>query len=84
MKDCKASCLVEELTIFIAACKTHKRCSCNQHYKRESEASEVNLPGTEGTVIKQAVPPGGDCGIALGSVKTCDFPKWETRVHNFW
>ena len=25
---------------------------------------QVNLPGTEDTVINQAVPPGGDSGIA--------------------
>ena len=37
--------------------------------------SEVNLPGTEDTVINQAVPPGGDPGIALCRVEACDLPK---------
>ena len=36
---------------------------------------EVNLPGTEDTVINQAVPPGGDSGIALRRVEACDLPK---------
>ena len=36
---------------------------------------EVNLPGTEDTVINQAVPPGGDSGIALCRVEACDLPK---------
>ena len=45
---------------------------------------EVNLPGTEDTVIKQAVPPGGDLGIALCRVEACDPESWETRVRNFW
>ena len=26
-------------------------------------------------MIKQAVPSGGDCGIALRPVEACDFPK---------
>ena len=36
---------------------------------------EVNLPGTGDTVINQAVPPGGDSGIALRRVEACDLPK---------
>ena len=36
---------------------------------------EVNLPGTGDTVISQAVPPGGDSGIALRRVEACDLPK---------
>ena len=36
---------------------------------------EVNLPGTEDTVINQAVPPGGGSGIALSRVEACDLPK---------
>ena len=36
---------------------------------------EVNLPGIGDTVIKQAVPPGGDLCIALGQVEACDLPK---------
>ncbi len=43
----------------------------------------ANLPGTGDTVIKQAVPPGGDRGIALCSVEACDLPNVETRVRNF-
>ena len=35
----------------------------------------VNLPGIGDTVIKQAVPPGGDLCIALGQVEACDLPK---------
>ena len=35
----------------------------------------VNLPGTGDTVIKQAVPPGGDSGLALCRVEACDLPK---------
>ena len=34
-----------------------------------------NLPGTGDTVIKKAVPSGGDLCIALCQVETCDFPK---------
>ena len=34
---------------------------------------EVNLPGTEDTVINQAVPPGS--GIALSRVEACISPK---------
>ena len=34
-----------------------------------------NLPGIGDTVIKQAVPPGGDLCIALGQVEACDLPK---------
>ena len=30
---------------------------------------EVNLPGTEDTVIKQAVPPGGDLALHLALLK---------------
>ena len=37
--------------------------------------SEDNLPGTGDTVIIQAVPSGGDRGIALRSVEACDLPK---------
>ena len=29
----------------------------------------VNLPGTEDTVIKQAVPPGGDLALHLALLK---------------
>ena len=36
---------------------------------------KVNLPGTGDTVIKQAVPPGGDSGLALCRVEACDLPK---------
>ena len=36
---------------------------------------EVNLPGTGDTVINQAVPPGGDSGIALCWVEACDLLK---------
>ncbi len=35
----------------------------------------VNLPGTGDTVIKKAVPSGGDLCIALSQVEACDFPK---------
>jgi len=35
----------------------------------------VNLPGTGDTVIKQAVPPGGDSGLALCRVEACDLLK---------
>ena len=34
-----------------------------------------NLPGTEDTVINQAVPSGGGSGIALSRVEACDLPK---------
>ena len=37
--------------------------------------SRFNLPGIGDTVIKQAVPPGGDLCIALGQVEACDLPK---------
>ena len=36
---------------------------------------KANLPGIGDTVIKQAVPPGGDLCIALGQVEACDLPK---------
>ena len=39
------------------------------------ETDQVNLPGIGDTVIKQAVPPGGDLCIALGQVEACDLPK---------
>ena len=44
-------------------------------YKSRAVELEVNLPGTEDTVINQAVPPGGDSGIALCRVEACDLPK---------
>ena len=44
-------------------------------YKSRAVNWEVNLPGREDTVIKQAVPPGGDLGIALCRVEACDLPK---------
>ena len=44
-------------------------------YKSRAETSKVNLPGTGDTVINQAVPPGGDPGIALRRVEACDLPK---------
>ena len=44
-------------------------------YKSRAEPSEVNLPGTGDTVINQAVPPGGDPGIALRRVEACDLLK---------
>ena len=44
-------------------------------YKAGGLAEEVNLPGIGDTVIKQAVPPGGDLCIALGQVEACDLPK---------
>ena len=44
-------------------------------YKWKSRPAEANLPGTGDTVIKQAVPSGGDCGLALRPVEACDFPK---------
>ena len=34
-----------------------------------------NLPGTGDTVIKKAVPSGGDLCIAHRQVEACDFPK---------
>ena len=44
-------------------------------YKSRAVNCEVNLPGTEDTVINQVVPPGGDSGIALCWVEACDLPK---------
>ena len=44
-------------------------------YKAGRVAVKVNLPGIGDTVIKQAVPPGGDLCIALGQVEACDLPK---------
>ena len=44
-------------------------------YKSRAVNWEVNLPGTGDTVINQAVPPGGDSGIALCWVEACDLPK---------
>ena len=44
-------------------------------YKWQSKALEANLPGTGDTVIKKAVPSGGDLCIALCQVEACDFPK---------
>ena len=46
----------------------------NDQHKRARVGEKDNLPGTEDTVIKQAVPPGGDFGIALSQVEACDFP----------
>ena len=44
-------------------------------YKRAACEVENNLPGTGDTVIKKAVPSGGDLCIALSQVEACDFPK---------
>ena len=44
-------------------------------YIRNHKELLGNLPGTGDTVIKQAVPPGGDWGIALCPVEACDLPK---------
>ena len=44
-------------------------------HKRGCLKREDNLPGTGDTVITQAVPSGGDRGIALRSVEACDLPK---------
>ena len=47
----------------------------SQRYKVRSAGLNVNLPGTGDTVIKKAVPSGGDLCIALSQVEACDFPK---------
>ena len=44
-------------------------------YKMRLRSRESNLPGTRDTVIKQAVPSGGDSGLALCRVEACDLPK---------
>ena len=44
-------------------------------YKTSRFYLRVNLPGTGDTVIKKAVPSGGDLCIALSQVEACDFPK---------
>ena len=44
-------------------------------YKSAAWKVEINLPGTGDTVIKKAVPSGGDLCIALRQVEACDFPK---------
>ena len=38
-------------------------------YVSRQESVEVNLPGTGDTVIKQAVPPGGDLALHLALLK---------------
>ena len=38
-------------------------------YVSQQESVEVNLPGTGDTVIKQAVPPGGDLALHLALLK---------------
>ena len=38
-------------------------------YISKQESCEVNLPGTGDTVIKQAVPPGGDSALHLALLK---------------
>ena len=39
------------------------------HYILQASSAEVNLPGTGDTVIKQAVPPGGDLALHLAVLK---------------
>lgn len=55
--------------------ETHKHFEQVPGIKAESLERQANLPGTGDTVIKQAVPSGGDCGLALRPVEACDFPK---------
>ena len=38
-------------------------------YVSRQESVKVNLPGTGDTVIKQAVPPGGDLALHLALLK---------------
>ena len=40
-----------------------------ERYIKEQLAAKVNLPGTEDTMIKQAVPPGGDSALHLALLK---------------
>ena len=54
---------------------THKLYRTAGSTKLRKRARKDNLPGIEDTVIKQAVPPGGDLCIALGQVEACDLPK---------
>ena len=44
-------------------------------YISRAVAVWVNLPGTGDTVIKQAVPSGGDSGLALCRVEACELLK---------
>ena len=62
-------------TFFSFFRSTHKCLPTNQCIKASLNTLEVNLPGIGDTVIKQAVPPGGDLCIALGQVEACDLPK---------
>ncbi len=48
---------------------------CHNAIKSDQLGLNVNLPGTGDTVIKKAVPSGGDLCIALRQVEACDFPK---------
>ncbi len=48
---------------------------CHNAIKCDQLGLNVNLPGTGDTVIKKAVPSGGDLCIALRQVEACDFPK---------
>ena len=40
--------------------ETHCECPARGSIKGQEKGAKVNLPGTGDTVIKQAVPPGGD------------------------
>ena len=48
---------------------------CNCFHEFYENFLNLCLPGTGDTVIMQAVPPGGDCGIALCSVDTFDLSQ---------
>ena len=68
MNACSVSC-VHSVT------KLTSSCPPTAALKDGKLCLKINLPGIGDTVIKQAVPPGGDLCIALGQVEACDLPK---------